>query len=267
MTSTLDEDYRIYYRKETKWIALGQFNQAMMDDDACEWQMSDNQTPELHLLIVSLFKFQIMFLRLILKSQSSYNGPVTGSHYVPSTTSKASVHISTPIASGSRDVGSLSARQIDFMSTLDMDQGLVGKKGTPSSLETIWKRYVVINNAFAKINNIDWESGIKKPSQSEIVSVYSGKSTYYEQSKVLQHVKVHPTMIEWLERSDSDLDATTELWGFYKTMYTVKDLEKWLERKNEEAQKGKKGKKKVTVQPSPSSVKKSHKKSAGGRKQ
>jgi len=54
------------------------------------------------------------------------------------------------------------------------------------------------------------------------------------------------------------------IWGFYKVMYTVKDLEKWLERKNGEAEKGKKGKKKV-AELSPS-VKKSHKKSSGVRK-
>lgn len=54
LTSTLDKDLHIYYRRSTKWIALGQFDQAMEDDDECEWQMSDDQTHELHLLLVSL---------------------------------------------------------------------------------------------------------------------------------------------------------------------------------------------------------------------
>jgi hypothetical protein len=53
LTTSLDEDFRIYYRRSTMWIALGQFDQAMEDDDECEWQMSDNQTHELHLLLVS----------------------------------------------------------------------------------------------------------------------------------------------------------------------------------------------------------------------
>jgi hypothetical protein len=49
----LDEEYHIYYRRGTKWIALGTFQQAMKDDDECEWDMSDDGIPQLHLLIVS----------------------------------------------------------------------------------------------------------------------------------------------------------------------------------------------------------------------
>lgn len=50
----LDEDYHIYYRRKTKWIALGTFEQAKLDDNECEWEFSKENTPELHLLIVSL---------------------------------------------------------------------------------------------------------------------------------------------------------------------------------------------------------------------
>jgi hypothetical protein len=58
MKLNLDRDCNIYYRKSTKWIALGSFDQAMEEDDDCEWGVSDGTTPELHLLIVS---FQYMF--------------------------------------------------------------------------------------------------------------------------------------------------------------------------------------------------------------
>jgi hypothetical protein len=54
LTSSLDEEFRIYRRRSTMWIALGQFNQAISDDDECDWQLSENRTHELHLLIVSL---------------------------------------------------------------------------------------------------------------------------------------------------------------------------------------------------------------------
>jgi hypothetical protein len=55
----LDQDYHIYYRRTTKWIALGSFSQAVQDDDECEWGRSDDNTPELHLLIVSLISMLI----------------------------------------------------------------------------------------------------------------------------------------------------------------------------------------------------------------
>ncbi|KAF8797516.1 hypothetical protein BYT27DRAFT_7219171 [Phlegmacium glaucopus] len=158
------------------------------------------------------------------------------------------------------------------MTALDMDQGLVGTKGSCSSIETIWKQYVTITKAISKVGDVDWVFGSKKPVDSEIISVYGGRSTFYEQSKVLQHVKLYPDMVEWLEQSNSDANATTNLWGFYKPMYTLKDLEKWFAGKNEEAQNDQKGKKKkVTIEESSSSSPqkktKTHKKSAGGRKQ
>ena len=71
-------------------------------------------------------------------------------------------------------------------------------------------------------------------------------------------------MVEWLERTDFDVDETTEFQGFYKVMYVVKDLEQWMEKKKAEVEKQKQ-KKKVTEPTTP--VKKSHKKSAGVHKQ
>jgi hypothetical protein len=147
------------------------------------------------------------------------------------------------------------------MTVLDMDQGLVGVKGSRSSLEVIWKRYAMIVEAVSKVNDVDWASG-KKPADSEIISVYFGKSSFYDQSKVLQHVKRFPDMIEWLERTDSDSDATLKLWGFLKPVYILKDLEIWLAGKSEEQKeeqkdkKDRKGKKKMTQT-------NSHKKSSG----
>ena len=170
------------------------------------------------------------------------------------------------------------------MTALDMDQGLIGMKGSRASLETIWKRYTTIIRAIAMVGEIDWELG-KKPAEGEIIGVYGGKSAYYDQSKVLQYVRLHPEMVEWLERSDPDQeDDSTSFWGYYKTSYALKDLEKWLEgkQKKKEVQTDRKGKKKATVQPrsqkgkrdgdgddstsSPPPPKKTHKKSVGGRK-
>ena len=41
-----------------------------------------------------------------------------------------------------------------------------------------------------------------------------------------------------------DEEETTNLWGYYKLMYTLKDLEKWLDEKQRESDW--KGKKKAT---------------------
>lgn len=163
-----------------------------------------------------------------------------------------------------------------------MDQGLIGAKGSRASLETTWKRYVTITKAISQVGDVEWESG-KKPVDSEIISVYVAKSAFYDQLKVLQHIRVHDDMVEWLERSefDADLAGQTEtIWGHYKTSYTLRDLEKWLAQKQTRKAKeaDRKGKKKETVQPrkkkgrkdedsdDSSSPKRAHKKSVGGRK-
>jgi hypothetical protein len=133
------------------------------------------------------------------------------------------------------------------MTSLDMDQGLIGRKGARPSLEMIWKRYIAITKAISQVNDIEWESG-KKPVDSEIIGVYGGKSAYYDQSKVLQHVRYYPDMVEWLERSELDTeleDKANTIWGFFKSPYVLKDLEKWLVRKQKESDR--KGKKKETV--------------------
>ena len=142
---------------------------------------------------------------------------------------------------------SISARQNEIMTSLDMDQGLVGMKGSRASLETLWKCYTTIIKAISKVGETDWEVG-KKPADGEIIGVYGGKSAFYDQSKVLQYVQLHPEMVEWLERSDLNLDDdATGLWGYYKTTYALKDLEKWLERKGKEVPTDRKGKSNFAV--------------------
>jgi hypothetical protein len=181
----------------------------------------------------------------------------------------------------SHDNSLISARQVEIMTALDMDQGLVGIKGSRASLETTWKRYTTITKAISKVCDTEWEKGMK-PADSEIIAVYGGKSTYYDQLKVLQHVRIHPDMVKWLERTDFDVDLADEaisLWGFYKTTYMLTDLEKWLVRKQKESNSDRKGKKKETVPGSSRKGKKNkdddddssppskrvHRKSVGGR--
>jgi hypothetical protein len=154
-----------------------------------------------------------------------------------------------------------------------MDQGLVSEKGSRVSLETTWKRYATIVKAISDAVGIEWESG-KKPTDGEVIGIYLSRSVFYDQARVLQHVPCYSRMVTWLERTGSDVDETTNLWGFYKPVYTLKDLEKWLSQK----QSDRKGKKKATQQKgkrnddgdestSSPPTKKSHKKSVGGRKQ
>lgn len=124
-----------------------------------------------------------VLLKININSQSSYHGPVTGSNYVASTVSVS--RTTTPTTSKPLDKSS--ARQLEIMSVLDMDQSLISIKGSRVSLETIWKRYTSITKAISIISSSDWDSG-KKPTDSEIIAIYSSKSVYYDQSKVLQHV-------------------------------------------------------------------------------
>ena len=93
----------------------------------------EGNTPELHLLIVSLISMFLMISNIT--SQTSYNGPVTGLHYIPTTLSTTLSRTATPFVSHEPNL--LSAHQVEIMTALDMDQGLVGKKGSWTTLETL----------------------------------------------------------------------------------------------------------------------------------
>ena len=111
--------------------------------------------------------------------------------------------------SGPHDSSSLSACQVEIITALGMDKSLVSNKGSRVSLETIWKCYTAITKAISGVGGTDWESG-KKPTDSEIIGIYNSKLVFYDQSKVLQHVRHYSDMVEWLERSDADqADETT----------------------------------------------------------
>lgn len=196
-------------------------------------------------------------MEIDINSQSSYNGPVTGSNISSISVSRTT----TPVAAKPFD--NSSARQLEIISVLDMDQSLINNKGSRVSLETIWKRYTAITKAISMVSSSDWESG-RKPTDSEIIAIYSSKSVFYDQSKVLQHVRLFPRMIDWLERLEDDVDETTSLWGYHKGGYALRDLEKWLEQKQKESRADQKGKKKADESNPPS--KRIHKKSVGGRK-
>ena len=79
---------------------------------------------------------------------------------------------------------SISAHQLEIMNALDMDQGLVGAKGSCSTLEIIWKCYTTIMKTITKVGELKWALE-KKPTDSEVIGVYGGKSTFYEQVRVL----------------------------------------------------------------------------------
>jgi hypothetical protein len=219
------------------------------------------------------------------------------SHYIPSISRTSISRNSTPvttrsletslIASKTKDSSALTARQVEIMTKLDMDQGLVGIKGSRPSLEISWHRYLAVTKATSKVGEAEWEAG-NKPSDAEIIGVYYGKSAYYDQAKVFQHVRLHADMVEWLgRRVDEESDEGMEVWGYFKAVYTLRDLESWLVRKQKEARSDQKGKKKEKVpgrkksessgkgkekekeddvSSSTSPPKKKHKKLVGGRK-
>ena len=168
----------------------------MEDNDECEWEILEGNTPELHFLIISLIATFLMIYNIT--SQTSYNGPVTGSHYIPTTLSTTLFRTATFFVSHEPNL--LSACQVEIMTALDIDQGLVGKKGSQTTLEMTWKCYTTITKAISMVGSIEWELG-KRSVDSEIIAVYGGKSAYYEQLRILQHVNVYPEMVGWLERS------------------------------------------------------------------
>jgi len=104
---------------------------------------------------------------------------------------------------------------------------------TDKNLGFAWQKYKACEAAIKTCDSL-WQSGKlkevfdKKPSQSDIVSIFKGKSQYHlTYKKAFPKVSQYTEMVSWLEDA-SDKLSDLELWGVFKPSYTFSDLLEWL---------------------------------------
>jgi hypothetical protein len=65
--------------------------------------------------------------------------------------------------------------------------------------------------------------------QLAIVTLFFGKTNWYNVKETFSTVSNYPKMVQWLTQNEDSLEvlSDTEIWGVKKLKYTMKDLSKW----------------------------------------
>jgi hypothetical protein len=86
-----------------------------------------------------------------------------------------------------------------------------------------------VSMADSMSNADEWESGIRKPSETEIVELFVGKTMWHSHYKrIFSRVPNYPQLQKWL-KEDDDAPPTIDLWGQEKSHFTFKDLKDWMD--------------------------------------
>jgi hypothetical protein len=87
-----------------------------------------------------------------------------------------------------------------------------------------------ISMAESMANSGEWP--IRRPSETEIVELFIGKSMWYSHfKKTFSRVPKYPQMLKWLNEDDDAL-PTIDLWGEEKGSFSFTDLKKWMDRED-----------------------------------
>jgi hypothetical protein len=78
-----------------------------------------------------------------------------------------------------------------------------------------------------------WGEELRIPKAEELIELFVSKSAWYANCKLFGTLEAnHPTLLKWFEGGE-DAPSDMAAWGFFKTTYTVKDLQEVLEGKAE----------------------------------
>lgn len=114
-------------------------------------------------------------------------------------------------------------------------------------LQLYYKKYQTciqaISTAERLTNAGEWV--IRRPSDTEIVELFIGKTMWHSHLKrIFPRVPKYPEMQKWLNEEEDAL-SIIDLWGEEKNSFSFKDLVAWMEEKDNKAKKKGKGKEKA----------------------
>ena len=85
----------------------------------------------------------------------------------------------------------------------------------------------------------DGQIGIRRLQSQKSGRFLSQRLWHAQYVPCFQNIADHENMVEWLGGSGSDMDE--EVWDFKKAIYQYSDLKEWLDKKQKQKQKEKKG--------------------------
>jgi hypothetical protein len=121
----------------------------------------------------------------------------------------------------------------ELVEILGIPRYLLRDKKQDMGLQMHYKRYKACLQALSTAESIssagDW--AIRKPSDTEIIELFIGKTMWHSHlKKLFSRVPKYPEMAQWLDE-DEDALPDMEVWGEEKSTFVFKDLQRWLEDK------------------------------------
>ena len=126
----------------------------------------------------------------------------------------------------------LTSEQLLIADELQIPSNML-RTGAPVSLQANYTRYLVYLEACQTLANLKntgtWPSGLKVPSQMDLVLLFIGKSAWYDSwSKAFPNITKYPEMVKWLKMED-DRQSDLEVWGIAHNVYNFVHLITWVE--------------------------------------
>jgi hypothetical protein len=126
----------------------------------------------------------------------------------------------------------LTSEQLLIADQLEIPSNML-RTGAPLSLQANYSRYLVYLEACQRLANLKntgtWPSGLKVPSQMDLVLLFIGKSAWYDSwCKAFPNITKYPEMVKWLKMED-DRQSDLEVWGIAHNVYNFLHLITWVE--------------------------------------
>ena len=254
MNYYLEPAYRLFIRDEDDWCAQGRYESIMSrtstSEDYIKWMKDEDDKEYIRVLGTTFDPSGSMYIPGFAgRSTSLGSGRSTslGSSSVPprgpSTHTPAFQHgVSNPHAQafqqGSSNPYAFNGRNMasELRDRLIEELGIdiLFTDRSKTGIRVCWGRYLEIVRSIEQARTIseagNWPVDLPSFSEVLIVEVFISKSAWHKYKNQFTLVKqYYPGMIDWLNNEATDEEEDCEVWGNYRSKYTLEDLKEFLD--------------------------------------
>ena len=139
----------------------------------------------------------------------------------------------TPIKPAQKSEAGYKAELVEIF---NIPKNLLRDSGKTEGLHLYYQKYRACIKALSVSERMarDGEWLIRKPSETEIVELFVGKTMWHSHlKKFFSRVPKYPELLKWLKEEEDAL-PTIDIWGEDKTSFTFTDLKAWMDKAEEE---------------------------------
>jgi hypothetical protein len=256
MNYFLEPAYRLFIRDEDDWCAQGRYesiiSRTSTAEDYIKW-MKDEDNKEYIRILGTTFdpSGSLSIPGFAGRSVSLGSGPSTSHGSSSRMGSVPPRDRSTHTPAFQHSVSNLQAFQQGSSNpytfngrnmTSELRERLIEELGintfftdrSKTGIRICWGRYLEINGSINQARTIseagNWPVDLPGFSEVLIVEVFISKSAWHNYKNHFTLVKqYYPEMISWLNNEQTDEEEDREVWGDYRSRYTLEDLKEFLD--------------------------------------